>query len=493
MPLNEKTDAKLLRPSTNSCVSEGQLNEDFSSTNLDDEILPKIEHSQVFEITQEGPNFRGVGMYGAAILIAKSQLGLGVLGLPSTLNALGFLPGLLSLACLCFLSTYTGLIIGKFRNKHPHIYCIDDAAYMLFGRIAREIMGWGFWLFYTLCYGSALLTISIAFNSITEHPICTVIWIVIGAIVSFVLGASIRTMRVLSFMGYFAMSSILLAVWIVAIACLTQKVPAAAPVNEPINKMVKVAATGARFNTVASAIAIQFFSLCGTASFFSIQAEMRDPKQYGKSLLMGQALVMFNYIVLAIMIYSKVGQYVASPALGSAGELFKKIAYGIALPGLFWSSFFTAHLAAKYALIRILRGTTHLQSNTNIHWITWLGMITIVSAVGFLIAGAIPFFKNLVALTGALVGTSFTLFIPACLTLHELGHHKHHERDSTLTWIKHSWEEFHNHKSTVVLSMFCICVAIFICVGGLYGAISSTIEAYSNGTIDRAFSCANNA
>lgn len=103
------------------------------------------------------------------------------------------------------------------------------------------------------------------------------------------------------------------------------KVPAAAPADDPINKMVKVAATGARFNTVASAIAIQFFSLCGTASFFSIQAEMRDPKQYGKSLLMGQTLVMFNYIVLAIMIYSKVGQYVASPALGSAGELFKRL------------------------------------------------------------------------------------------------------------------------------------------------------------------------
>lgn len=102
MPLNETTDARLLRSSTNNRVSEGQLNKDFSSTNLDDESFTKTEHSQVFEITKEGPNFRGVGMYGAAILIAKSQLGLGVLGLPSTINALGFLPGLLSLSCLCF-------------------------------------------------------------------------------------------------------------------------------------------------------------------------------------------------------------------------------------------------------------------------------------------------------------------------------------------------------------------------------------------------------
>ena len=490
MSLNENTDM-IITKSKCECVDNEE--EKDASSNFDTESVVKTERNHVFEIKKDGPNFRGVGTYGAAILIAKSQLGLGVLGLPSTFNSLGFLPGALSLVCLCLLSTYTGLVIGKFRNKHPHIYCIDDAAYMLFGPIAREIMGWGFWLFYTLCYGSALLTISIAFNSLTGHPMCTVIWVVIGAIVSFILGASIRTMRVLSFMGYFAMSSILLAVWTVAIACLTQKVPAAAPLEQPTNKLIRVAATGVRFSTIASAIAIQFFSLCGTASFFSIQAEMRDPRQYGKSLLMGQALVMFNYIVLAIMIYAKVGQYVASPALGSAGDLFKKIAYGIALPGLFWSSFFTAHLAAKYSLIRILRGTKHLQSNTKIHWITWLGMITIVSAVGFVIAGAIPFFNNLVALTGALVGTSFTLFIPACLTLYEIGHHKHHERDLTLTWIKHSWSELHNHKFTATLSIFCIAVAIFICVGGLYGAISSTVEAYANGTVDRAFSCANNA
>jgi hypothetical protein len=34
------------------------------------------------------------------------------------------------------------------------------------------------------------------------------------------------------------------------------------------------------------------------------------------------------------LLSSDCGQYVASPALGSAGPLIKKISYGIALPGL---------------------------------------------------------------------------------------------------------------------------------------------------------------
>lgn len=40
------------------------------------------------------------------------------------------------------------------------------------------------------------------------------------------------------------------------------------------------------------------------------------------------------YLVVGIVVYYYCGSYVASPALGSAGALMKKISYGIALPGL---------------------------------------------------------------------------------------------------------------------------------------------------------------
>jgi hypothetical protein len=38
---------------------------------------------------------------------------------------------------------------------------------------------------------------------------------------------------------------------------------------------------------------------------------------------------------LGTVVYYFCGQYVASPALGSAGTLMKRICYGISLPGLF--------------------------------------------------------------------------------------------------------------------------------------------------------------
>lgn len=463
----------------------------------DEEHFEDSDDNNVFAKTESGPDFRGVTMIGAAVLIAKSQLGLGVLGLPLTMDALGFLPGLISLVGLCIISTWTGILVGKFRLAHPDIYSIGDAAHLLFGKFGREFMGFAFWLFYTLCYGSALITISIAFNTFTGHPICTSAWVGIGAIISFVLGALLRTMKILSWCGYIAVSSIFFAIWTVAIAVCVQDSPAAAPAGEVVDKMIRVASKGVPFKTISSAIATQLLSLCGTASFFNIHAEMKDQKQYVKSLFLGQGFVVLNYIIIASIVYGRIGRYVASPALGSAGHTLQIISYGIALPGLFFSCFFQAHLAAKYVLVRFLRNTPHLQSNTKTHWFTWLALMTVVIILGFVVASAIPFFGDLLGLIGALLGTIFTLMFPAFIALYLLGIGNYTKADlESAKWIKVSKKFWYvNKKNTfiTVLSIFTFILGAYICVSGLYGSVASIADGYANGTIDRAFSCADNS
>jgi hypothetical protein len=95
------------------------------------------------------------------------------------------------------------------------------------------------------------------------------------------------------------------------------------------------------------------------------------------------------------------GQWVASPALGSAGPTFKKITYGIALPGLIGGAVVYLHISAKYLFVRILRGTPHLQSNSLVHWATWLACTFGLGSLAFIVAEAIPFFNSLVSLIGA--------------------------------------------------------------------------------------------
>ena len=74
---------------------------------------------------------------------------------------------------------------------------------------------------------------------------------------------------------------------------------------------------------------------------------MRVPEHYTKSLLLCQSIVAVTYIVIGIVVYYYCGSFVASPALGSAGVLLKKVCYGLALPGLCVSTLLFVHVSLE--------------------------------------------------------------------------------------------------------------------------------------------------
>jgi hypothetical protein len=67
-------------------------------------------------------------------------------------------------------------------------------------------------------------------------------------------------------------------------------------------------------------------------TFFTFIAELKDPKDFPKALALLQTVDMTLYIIAAVVIYRFAGADVTSPALGSAGPLIARIAYGVALP-----------------------------------------------------------------------------------------------------------------------------------------------------------------
>lgn len=72
------------------------------------------------------------------------------------------------------------------------------------------------------------------------------------------------------------------------------------------------------------------------------------------------------------VVYYYCGQYVSSPALGSAGPLLKRICYGLAFPGLLVTGILNVHLSAKYIFVRVLRNSRHLTQSTMVHWTVWM-------------------------------------------------------------------------------------------------------------------------
>ena len=98
------------------------------------------------------------------------------------------------------------------------------------------------------------------------------------------------------------------------------------------------------FPQAASAISTLIFGYAGTGAFFSIVSEMRDPRQYTRAMALCQGSVSVIYLLVGVVVYYYCGSYVASPALGSAGPTVKKVAYGIAFPGLLVSGVLLAHV-----------------------------------------------------------------------------------------------------------------------------------------------------
>lgn len=71
----------------------------------------------------------------------KTQIGLGVLSIPSALNTLGMVPGVICLCAIGAMSTWSDYIVGVFKLRHREVYGIDDAGGLMFGPIGREFIG----------------------------------------------------------------------------------------------------------------------------------------------------------------------------------------------------------------------------------------------------------------------------------------------------------------------------------------------------------------
>lgn len=99
------------------------------------------------------------------------------------------------------------------------------------------------------------------------------------------------------------------------------------------------------FTEAITAVSSLIFAYAGTPAFFSIVAEMRDPRLYNRSLAACQTGVTAFYITIGVVVYYFCGSYVASPALGSAGVLMKKVCYGLALPGLLATTTIVIHVS----------------------------------------------------------------------------------------------------------------------------------------------------
>ncbi|KAK9418788.1 putative Amino acid transporter transmembrane domain-containing protein [Seiridium unicorne] len=434
------------------------------------------EKHEVFKKTEGGVDFRTVTWQRATLIFLKIQISTGILGIPGALYSLGAVGGGLSIIGWQILNTWTAILMAEFRNRHPECHTLVDMCGKMWGPIGKEFVGVMFIIAYVFCTGSGILGTSIAFNALSEHGACSVVFSFVSTVMV-IMVSSVRTWGKMTWPLTAGFVSVMAGVLTVTIGVTLRDRPAAAPQTGDF-ELGWYAIAYPTFAAGMTATATIFISSAGGPGYLPVIAEMKKPKDYKKAIILVSFIVAAVYLSVAEVIYRWCGVWVASPSLGSAGPLLKKVAFGLALPSLIISAALFNHTGAKYVFVRILRDSPHLQINSFVHWGTWLGVNIFLGVLAWVLAEAIPIFNYLIALAGAICFAPMSLIFPACLWMFDFGHYRTGKPGQIAFFYLH-----------ILIAL----VGALLLIGGTYGTALSIKEAYATGTIGGAFSCADNS
>jgi hypothetical protein len=89
--------------------------------------------------------------------------------------------------------------------KYPHISTMADAGEVIGGKWGREIIGGAQIIFFVFIMSSHLLTFTVAMNTITNHGTCSIVFGIVGMLISFILSLP-RTLVKMSWLSLVCMS-----------------------------------------------------------------------------------------------------------------------------------------------------------------------------------------------------------------------------------------------------------------------------------------------
>ncbi|OJJ83406.1 uncharacterized protein ASPGLDRAFT_26340 [Aspergillus glaucus CBS 516.65] len=417
------------------------------------DVFGDEEHAEV--------KYKTLKWWQCGLLMVAETISLGILSLPAAVAGLGLAPAIIILISLGLVASYTGYVIGQLKWRYPHISSMADAGEILMGRFGKETLFGGQILCLIFVMASHLLTFTVAMNMITVHGTCSIVFGVVGLVLS--LGLSLpRTLKNMSWLSLASFISIFTAVLLTMIAIAIENPMPSIKATVPTNLV-----TG-----FTSALNITL-SYASHNIFFNVIAELKDPRDFPKALTLLQCIDITLYLVAAVVIYCYAGDSVASPALGSASPLISKIAYGLALPTIIIAGVISGHIACKLIYTRVFAGTDRMHKRDFTAVGSWIGIAVALWVIAWIIAEAIPVFSNLLSLMTALFASWFSFGLPGMFWLY---------------MNKGLWFASPRKMLLTVVNALCICIGVVMCGLGLY----SSGKAIHDDSSSASFSCAAN-
>ncbi|KAK8099677.1 uncharacterized protein PG998_012918 [Apiospora kogelbergensis] len=455
--MSEKDGVKITTPHSQSSVDNG---------------VGQITELEAQKVAQGDAHFHRLGWKRLTVVLIVEAIALGSLSVPSAFATLGMVAGVILTVSIGLIAIYTSYIVGQVKIAFPEVSHYADAGRLMMGRFGYELVGAMFTLQLTFLVGSHTLTGAIAFLNLTDNGACTIVFGVVSAIILLVLAIPPSFAEV-AILGYIDFVSIIAAILITIIATGIQGSHAEGGLAQAAwSAWPKEGVTFAEaFVAVTNIVFAYSFAVCQ----FSFMDEMHTPTDYVKSIWALGLIEIFIYTVTGALIYAFVGVDVKSPALLSAGPLMSKVAFGVALPVIFISGSINTTVVGRYIHGRVYKNSVKRFINTRAGWTSWLALITFITLIAWVIAEAIPFFSDLLAICSALFISGFTFYFPAMMWF--------------MLIKKGKWNSKENLLKSIVNGLVFV-IGIITLVAGTYSAIVDIIQQYHDGTVRGAFTCA---
>ena len=297
----------------------------------------------------------------------------------------------------------------RFCLRHPEIRDVCDIGQYLFWD--SKIAWWGtaimFILNNTFIQGLHCVVGAEYLNTMTNGGVCTVVFSVIVAIISFFVSLP-RTFSALSHLAtlsaFFTFLSVLLAMIFTGI----EDHPAGYPkYGEP--QVLAFPVKGTSFISGMSAFLNISYTFIGQITLPSFIAEMKEPRDFWKSVTAVTIAEVILFSLVGAIIYAYTGtQYMTAPAFGSlSNEVYKKVSFSFMIPTLIFLGVLYASVSARFIFFRLFEGTRHKANNTVVGWASWAAILAVLWVFAFIIAEVIPFFSDLESIMSSLFDSFF--------------------------------------------------------------------------------------
>ncbi|KAG7575423.1 hypothetical protein FFLO_00242 [Filobasidium floriforme] len=431
------------------------------------------ESSEMVEIRE-----RSLTLVQATSLLLVEYVVLAILAFPWSYSILGMAGGIITTMIVAACTLYTSLILWRYCMRHPHIRDIADVAYELCGksRIAWTAAFIGLALNNIFIMGLHVNAGTVAINTL-GYTFCSALWGLIIGVIMYA-GSLVRGFSKAEFAAAISAGTMLLCFFFVVIGHGIQDHP-----NGFINEMQTPtkwtvwAPEGTTFVQGISALLNIIYTFTGQALIPSFVGDMKNPEEFPTALYISMSVEVLLFTICGAVVYSTTGPLATTPGYGSLTGWFRYVAAALTLPTIIIVGMLYSLVTSRALFFQIFsEKSIHRRTHTVKGWGTWVGIVTAIWVLAYIIGEAIPFFSDLLSVISSLFGSwfGFIFWGSAYLKMN---------RGKPFRGL---------HAIESIIAVILIGVGIFILGVGTYASVQSIINSYATGSIKSPFSCSDN-